>query len=566
MKPYYSNPILAGFYPDPSICRVREDYYLINSTFAFFPGIPIFHSKDLVHWEQIGHVLDRPEQLDLDGLGVSEGVFAPAIRYHQGTYYLTNTIVGGGGNFIVTAKNPAGPWSNPIWLPEVVGIDPSPFFDDEGKCYIVYNSDPPGNKSLYEGHRAIWIYEYDLVNRKIIGDKHLLVNGGTNLSKKPIWIEGPHIFKKDDYYYLIAAEGGTSIDHSQVVFRSKEVIGPYQSYPGNPILTQRHLNPNRWYPVTCTGHADFVETPNGEWWAVFLGCRPYQDFYCNTGRETFMTPVTWSNGWPLINPGLETVLYVYPVPDLKKAEVNSFPLNGNFSLKDDFETKKLAHYWIFLRTPKKKWYDLKPHMGKLIIQCQTQQLWQRENPAFIGRRQQHLNCTVSVSLLFIPKEENETSGIVAFQNESHYYYLGKTLSASKAVIRLEKAEPFQSQSGFTYQNDSKNLLREKSERVKILNEIILKSDLLDKKIYLKIEAKGGLYGFYYALEQDKWQVVMEEVDGTHLSTAVAGGFVGVIMGMYASSQGKESANHADYDWFEYSGNDQTFDQYKFIQK
>ena len=286
----YSNPILAGFYPDPSICRVGEDYYIVNSTFAYYPGIPIFHSKDLVDWQQIGHVLDRPEQLNLDGLGVSRGVFAPTICYYNGIYYVTNTLVDGGGNFVVTAEDPVGPWSNLVWLPDVVGIDPSLFFDDDGTCYIIYNGEPPENKSLYDGHRALWMYEFDKKAKKTIGKKYLIVNGGTDISKKPIWIEGPHIFKKEGYYYLIAAEGGTGYEHAEVVFRSKRVKGPYESYQKNPILTQRHLNPNRKNPVTCTGHADFVETPNGEWWAVFLGCRPYEhNFYNNRTRNIYGT-------------------------------------------------------------------------------------------------------------------------------------------------------------------------------------------------------------------------------------------------------------------------------------
>jgi xylan 1,4-beta-xylosidase len=151
----FTNPILPGFYPDPSICRVGSDYYLVNSTFAYFPGIPIFHSKDLVSWELIGHVLDRPEQMDLYGFGGLRGIFAPAIRYKDGIFYVTCTLVDGGGNFIVTAKSPTGPWSMPTWIPEINGIDPSPFFDDNSKSYIIYNSIAPDNKLLYNGHRTI---------------------------------------------------------------------------------------------------------------------------------------------------------------------------------------------------------------------------------------------------------------------------------------------------------------------------------------------------------------------------------------------------------------------------
>lgn len=295
------NPILKGFYPDPSICRVGEDYYLVNSTFSYFPGLPIFHSKDLAHWEQIGNAMDRTAQLNLDGLGISRGLFAPAIRYNIGTFYITCTLIDNGNNFVITTTDLSKGWSDPIWLPEVEGIDPSLFFDDTNRAYIIYNSDPPNKVSVYDGHRSIKIVEFDVATSKVISSPVIIVNGGSDMSQKPIWIEGPHIFKKDGFYYLIAAEGGTDVNHSEVVFRGKNVLGPYESYSQNPILTQRNLDPNRKDAVTSTGHADFVEDANGNWYVVFLGCRPYGAGFYNTGRETFIAPVSWENGWPKIN-------------------------------------------------------------------------------------------------------------------------------------------------------------------------------------------------------------------------------------------------------------------------
>ena len=240
----YLNPILSGFYPDPSLARVGDDYYLIASTFAYFPGIPIFRSKDLVNWTQIGNVIHRPEQLRFDSFGMSRGVFAPTIEHHAGTFYVLNTCVDCGGNFLVTATNPAGPWSDPVWLPEVGGIDPSIFFDDDGKAYVINNDAPPGG-STYPGHRAIWIREFDVAAKKVKGPATKIINGGVDLAQKPIWIEGPHIYKIDGKYYLSCAEGGTAVDHRQVVFRADNVLGPYVPAPAptNPILTQRHLDP-----------------------------------------------------------------------------------------------------------------------------------------------------------------------------------------------------------------------------------------------------------------------------------------------------------------------------------
>ncbi|HEX8263185.1 MAG TPA: glycoside hydrolase family 43 protein, partial [Allosphingosinicella sp.] len=237
----YRNPILKGFYPDPSLTRVGDDYYLVTSTFSYFPGIPVFHSRDLVGWTQIGNAIDRPGQLDFARLGLSRGVFAPTIEHRDGTFYILNTCVDCGGNFVITATDPAGPWSDPVWLPDLEGgIDPSLFFDEDGSVWIL-NNGPPEGPPLYEGHRAIWIQRFDAAAKKTFGPRKVLVNGGVDLSKKPIWIEGPHILRKDGFYYLLAAEGGTAEGHSQVVLRSRRPDGPYSAYPGNPILTQRDL-------------------------------------------------------------------------------------------------------------------------------------------------------------------------------------------------------------------------------------------------------------------------------------------------------------------------------------
>ena len=200
------NPILPGFYPDPAICKVGTDYYMVTSTFVYFPGIPIFHSKDLQNWTQIASAIDRPSQMDFMGEQVSRGLFAPAINYHKGMFYITCTDIDHGGNFIITAKKPSGPWSNPIYIKEARGIDPSLFFDGD-RAFMVYNSDPPEYKSLYSGHRTVKIYELNLSTMKVIGSEKIVVNGGVDISKKPVWIEAPHVYKRNDYYYLMAAEG-----------------------------------------------------------------------------------------------------------------------------------------------------------------------------------------------------------------------------------------------------------------------------------------------------------------------------------------------------------------------
>lgn len=507
----YRNPILAGFYPDPSICRVGDDYYLVNSSFAWFPGIPIFHSRDLVHWTQLGSVLTRPAQLPLAGLGVSRGVFAPAISHHDGVFYVINTLVDAGGNFFVTAKDPAGPWSDPVWLPEIDGIDPSFFFDDDGRAYIVNNGPPPENHPLYSGHRAIWIQEFDAAHRKLTGPREIIVNGGTDLSRHPVWIEGPHLFKKDGWYYLICAEGGTGEEHSEVVFRSRAVRGPYVPWGRNPIITQRDLPPDRPNPVTCTGHADLVATPDGAWWAVFLGCQPYADNFYNTGRETFLLPVTWTeDGWPLILPPGQPVPLVAVAPRLPAAPPSPTPLNGNFTWRDDFTSPVLAPVWNSLRGPSDAWLSLTGHSGALTLMPHADLISGPGFPAFIARRQQNADFTVTTELR-LPVEAGASAGLVAFQNETHHFFLAVRARAGSAEIFLERAD------GGTATT-------------------IATADLpapAPDTVQLRITTEGRICTFSYAGPDGAWHVLRAGEDATILSTRTADGFVGTMLGLYA---------------------------------
>jgi alpha-N-arabinofuranosidase len=508
----YRNPILAGFYPDPSICRVGQDYYLVNSSFAYFPGIPIFHSRDLVHWTQLGHVLDRPSQLKLDGLGVSRGVFAPAISSHDGLFYVINTLVDGGGNFFVTAKDPAGPWSDPVWLPEIDGIDPSFFFDGDGRAYIVNNGPPPDAKPLYEGHRAIWIQQFDLASRKLTGPRTVVVNGGVDIAKHPLWIEGPHLFRKDGWYYLICAEGGTEEGHSEVVFRSQSVTGPFSPWTRNPILTQRTLDPRRRDPVTCTGHADFVTTPDGAWWAVFLGCRPYEGNSFNTGRETFLLPVTWSDGWPVILESGQPVPAIVAAPRLPDSPPPSVQLTGNFTWRDEFDGPALQPGWNFLRTPHKPWFSLTEHPGALALQPGEASLSDPGNPAFLGHRQQHARFTASTAIR-LPVVAGLTAGLAAFQNEFHHFFLGVRRRGPGLQVLLERS------AGGDHGG---------------VPQMVACMDLpAPDLIYLKIEGDGRAYSFSYAIRPSGWKVLKENEDGSIVSTVVAGGFVGTYVGPYA---------------------------------
>lgn len=506
-KGSYRNPILAGFYPDPSVTRAGDKFYLVNSTFAYFPGIPVFESSDLVHWRLLGHVLDRPSQLRFDGLDISRGVFAPAIHHHNGVFYVLNTLVDSGGNFISTAKNPAGPWSDPVWLPEIDGIDPSLFVDADGKAYVL-NNGAPDEKPRYEGHRAIWMQELDLQRMKLVGPRRVLLNGGVDISKQPIWIEGPHVFKRGGWYYLLCAEGGTGPNHSEVILRSKSVWGPYQPYENNPILTQRELSKDRANPITNAGHADLVDAPDGTWWATFLGSRPYDGVNYHTGRETYLLPVTWKNDWPVILEAGKAIPYVAPAPKLSNDSRDVVPLTGNFTWRDEFNRRELNSAWLQIRAPKQQWFDLAAAPGRLSITATAERLDGASNPAYLGRRQQHIAFDASTSLQ-LPKEPGVAAGLAAIQNGQHWYFFGARRSGEAVQVFLEK------KSGATVKQVATATLKPAA----------------DAQIKLKISGKGRDYSFYY--DAAGWQPLLENDDGSILSTEVAGGFVGATVGPHA---------------------------------
>ena len=499
------NPILPGWYSDPSFCTNGEgDYFLVTSTFSYFPGVPIFHSRDLVNWKQIGHVLDRPSQLT--GLGrqhTSGGIYAPDIKYNPAnrTYYMITTNVGT-GNFLVKTQDPFGAWSDPILLPQVQGIDPSLFFDDDGKAYIVNNDDAPGGRPEYDGHRTIRIVEYDVKNDCTIGERKVIVNKGVDPAAKPIWIEGPHLYKIDGKYFLMCAEGGTSDQHSEVIFRADTPMGEYKPWNRNPILTQRHLAADRPNPVTCTGHADLLRTPEGEWWGVFLGCRPVKGGFENLGRETFLMPVRWSeDGFPFFLEGEETVPLIVRHPGTR---VEGSPTFGNFVVEDSFTGDQLDQAWMTLRGPADGLYALKG--GALELTCSPRHATRFETPALILRRLQHHAFSASTRMRFVP-EGSEAAGLLLYKDERHQYFLKVCLVDGKPSICLERY-------GETLS-------------CKALPKTFSTVDLC-------IASDDGLtFRFGYAVDGREMRTLVAGVDAAYLSTAVAGGFTGTTVGPYA---------------------------------
>ncbi|HVZ30946.1 MAG TPA: glycoside hydrolase family 43 protein, partial [Polyangiaceae bacterium] len=331
----YSNPVLPGFYPDPSICRVGSDYYLVTSSFEYFPGVPIFQSKDLVHWRQLGHALTRESQLDLTGAKSSQGIFAPTLRYHDGVFYMVTTNISGGGSFYVTARDPAGQWSDPHWLREPVPtMDPSLLFEGG---HVYYTRHGGGERG------GIYQAELDLPSGQLSSEPRLIWSGTGG-----VWPEGPHLYAIEGRYYLLISEGGTSTNHSLTIARAASPFGPFEPYAHNPILTHRD-RPEQ--PIQATGHGDLVQAADGRWWLVFLGIRRWDGEHHHLGRETFLAPVEWSaDGWPSINRGAPITVEMNAEGLPRAAE---WPAE---SARDDFTAPVLGLAWNFLRAaPRALW-------------------------------------------------------------------------------------------------------------------------------------------------------------------------------------------------------------------
>jgi xylan 1,4-beta-xylosidase len=508
---FYS-PILQGCYPDPSITRKGNDFYLVASSFAFFPGVPIFHSNDLVNWKQIGHVLDRPSQLKVHDAGMSAGVYAPDILYNSANdtfYMITTQFAGGFGNIVVKTKDPLQGWSDPVKL-NFDGIDPALFFDDNGKAYVVHNDAP--DKELYNGHRVIKIWEYDLSKDNVIqGTSEVIVDGGVDLSKKPVWIEAPHIYKKKGRYYLMCAEGGTGGAHSEVIFVSDHPKGPYKPAPKNPILTQRHLAKDRKDKIDWAGHADLVAGNDGKYYGVFLGIRPNEENRVNTGRETYILPVDWTGEFPVFEGGLDPLKIKLKMPQgirNKTGKQGFFP-NGNFTFEDNFNAKNLDFRWIGVRGPREGFVTITKN--GLLIKPYHVNIKEVKPVSALFHRQQHNNFSASVTMYYTPQNESELAGLVCYQKESFNYVFGLTKKGMDYYIVLERTE----------RGQSKVLGAEKIN--------------VNQQIQLQVSAQGDQYKFSFASGKSKFKHLGGVVSGDVLSTNIAQGFTGALIGLYATS-------------------------------
>lgn len=503
------NPILPGFYPDPSICRVEDDFYMVTSSFAFFPGVPVFHSRDLKHWQQIGHVLDGPEQLPLDCRSISGGIYAPTIRYHQGLFYMITTNVSGVGDFVCTATDPAGPWSEIHPIAHAPGIDPSLFWDDNGTCIMC------GTGDWQDGYPHIWGAVLDTTTWTL-GEKHELWRGALHDCWAP---EAPHIYKKDGWYYLLIAEGGTEHFHAVTIARSRTVLGQYKGYAGNPILTHRHLGWN--YPICNTGHADLVMLQDGSWYMVLLASRIYGGYHKNLGRETFLTPVDWSGEWPVVNPGRGCIENSCPAPKLPE---HPFPTPE----EDDWHSL----VWNTLGTPVNHPVRIVQHT--LFIRCVAQTFlpvqdepsdWKHGAIGFYGRRQQHPSFTADV-VVDAPTEAGTTCGMAVLQN--NYTSLRVELRQDGDACLARALKAWVDEAG-------------------IRHEETLGQQRVPFQTRLGIHAQEQAY----SLLADGH--VLATANGGFLGSESAGGFVGAYVGPYASGNGTERTAEAAFTDFCYQG-------------
>ena len=528
----FSNPIIRGGYPDPSICKVGDTFYLVNSSFEYFPGLPIHKSKDLINWELIGYGLHRKSQVDstvnLIDVQSNGGIHAPTIRHKDGVYYIITTNVyfdekqkkADMVNFIITAENPAGPWSDPIHILGAPGIDPDLFFDDDGKVWYVGNQMPENPN--FDGEGEIWLQELDINEFKLVGEKHLLWRGACG----GVWAEGPHMYKKDGRYYLLIAEGGTSFNHAVMVALSDNIEGPYISNPRNPIITSRHLSYDNW--VNSTGHGDIIQLDDGRNYMVLLGIRNQIERGSNMGRETFLAPVTWEREpfewkdtkhlWPVVSPKTGRI-------ELSNDLVfNNSIQNIETSFKDNFESDNLNLKWNFRRYPIENIFHLDKKDQRLNLICHPNKIKERGRAALLGFKQTESSFEYLTQMHFEPNTNGSEAGISFFQKDDNYINFTLIKEDSKHYLQA-------------YVVKNGELIFTKKEHLEQFKDQIKFKVIANKEVYKLYFSTQGTYFSLFAT-----------LDGSSLKS---NGYTGVHLGLYATSNGKETKDSASFDYVNY---------------
>ena len=528
----FSNPIIRGGYPDPSICKVGDTFYLVNSSFEYFPGLPIHKSKDLINWELIGYGLDRESQVsskvNLIDVQSNGGIHAPTIRYHDGVFYIITTNVyfdvdkqkADMVNFIITADNPSGPWSDPIHILGAPGIDPDLFFDDDGRVWYVGNQMPKNPN--FNGEGEIWLQELDLNEFKLIGERHLLWRGACGGD----WAEGPHMYKKDGRYYLLIAEGGTSFNHAVMVALSDNIEGPYIANPRNPIITSRHLSYDNW--VNSTGHGDIIELDDGKNYMVLLGIRNEIERGSNMGRETFLAPVNWEREpfeW-------KETKHLWPVVAAETGRVeriNEVVFSGSVqniatSFEDKFESDNLDLKWNFRRFPIEKISYLDKQHNRLNLICHQNQIKERGSAALLGFKQTESSFEYSTQMFFEPLNNGSEAGISIFQKDDNYINFTLIRNDDKIVLQ-------------SYAVKNTEIEEFLSEPIKQYNG----------QIEFRIVANEDSYKLYYKTSRKDFEL-FTILKGNLL---ISKGYTGAHLGLYATGNGKNTKDFASFDYVNY---------------
>ncbi len=548
MKTSIQNPILRGFHPDPSIIRVGEDYYIATSTFEWWPGVRLHHSRDLKNWEQIEYPLSRISQLDLRGVGASQGIWAPCLTYDQGTFYLVYTVVRSfycnmydTENYLVTSDNIHGPWSEPVALNNF-GFDPSLFHDEDGRKYMVSMVTDHRVPKKYAGRLVL--QEYDPEKKAMTGPVRDIYRG------EKIFLEGPHIYKRQGWYYLFAADTGTGEGHGQSVLRSRDIWGPYEMLKENhgeqreeneafSILTSRH---HEDILLQKSGHGDLVETPGGEWYMVHLCGRAFADRnpadagrFPNSrrymmGRETAIQKILWrEDGWPVLEAGGTTPQNEVPVPKEVSEEVLCRREAASPLVRDDFEEKALSLDYQSLRIPMDEHYlSLSARPGWLRMYGRSG-LSSRFSQTLIARRMREYCMEASACVEFEPEVFKQMAGLIFLYDCDNYLYLhiSRDEDVGKCIT----------------------LLKAENKKYEYLTDYIPVRE--KEALYLKMETRNAMTRFYYGYSEKDWQEIGPLINASFLSDEACGEgwFTGAMIGICCQDM-TGFGRYADFDWFE----------------
>ena len=530
------NPIFKGFNPDPCVCRKGDDYYAAVSSFEWFPGIPIYHSKDLKNWELYTHVLTDDKEVDLKKLPSAKGIWAPCLTYckEEDLFYVVYGVMNSMNaryfdvdNFVITAKDIKGPWSKPVYL-HSSGFDASMFHDDDGKKYVV--SLEWETRAGYEKPGFISIVEYDPVKKEIVGYPRPMWRGGTDRG----CIEAPHLTKRGGYYYIMCAEGGTGYNHCVTMGRSKNVWGPYERDPKNPIVTSSpnesnerhdpdHLKPKYFNPDSIlqkSGHGSYVETQNGEWYMAHLCSRPNSARGSLLGRETALQKITWQDGWPRLACGGKIAQNAVPAPkDLPEVELPAM------AEQDDFDVPALAPGYATPRTPLGDCVNLTVRPGWLRLTGQ-ESMNSLHHVTLVARRQQEHEMQAETRMDFAPVCPEQMAGFTYCYDSMNFYLLGKTCAEDGTPV----LELLKSDTGVVED---------------VCDPVPVPDGTLDFK--LTTTPDGGMAQFYYRQPQGEWQSIGPACPTDILTDEHCRGFTGAHVGVYAHDMAGLH-NHADFDY------------------